>query len=369
MVKRSAFTLVELLVVIAIIGVLVALLLPAVQAAREASRRSSCSNNLKQLALAVHNHHDTYGNFPSGGENPRFQQMNLGNWARLSYIVPLLPFIEQQPMYEQVLAHHANNVSSPWNINVSNGVNSPYIQRINTLLCPSDSEIKAYPTNWIKPTSYHGNRGDVWMNWNFNEWRGAFGDGTNGECNFATLTDGSSNTLLLGEVCIGRGIQANADGHVLNAIATGVSINNGSGAPAICLARKGVNNMLIPPLQTASGTTGWRLGGRWGDAHSIYTTFFAVLPPNQPTCGGTGEDWAVPTVSSYHPGGALVAMCDASVKFISQTIDAGNPANSIGGLPGNPYGARPQDYSGPSLWGVWGAMGSTKGRESVQIPN
>jgi len=97
-VRRNGFTLVELLVVIAIIGVMVGLLLPAVQSARESARRMSCGNNLKQLGLAFHNYHDTYKVFPAGltGTNSGA----LSNGGRLSPFVGLLPFIEQQPLMD-----------------------------------------------------------------------------------------------------------------------------------------------------------------------------------------------------------------------------------------------------------------------------
>src|SRR5688500_11330903 len=105
---RRAFTLVELLVVIAIIGILVALLLPAVQAARESARRMQCSNNLKQLGLAFHNYHDNYKQFPMAwfitGTTP---------WNSKAWGVSLLPFIEQQPLHDQYdskrLANFGNN--------------------------------------------------------------------------------------------------------------------------------------------------------------------------------------------------------------------------------------------------------------------
>src|SRR5690606_35651696 len=100
---RSGFTLVELLVVIAIIGVLVALLLPAVQQAREAARRMQCSNNLKQMGLALHNYHDTYGSFPPRAtgttHGPNGDSHNNG---RLNGLIPLLPFLEQGAMYDRI---------------------------------------------------------------------------------------------------------------------------------------------------------------------------------------------------------------------------------------------------------------------------
>ena len=111
--RRRGFTLVELLVVIAIIGILVALLLPAVQAAREAARRMQCTNNHKQLGLAVHNYHDTYKSLPAragGTQGPT----NLDNQGWLSAWIVLLPFYEQAPMYEQITAGDAANGISPW---------------------------------------------------------------------------------------------------------------------------------------------------------------------------------------------------------------------------------------------------------------
>ena len=117
--RRRAFTLVELLVVIAIIGVLVALLLPAVQAAREAARRSQCTNNLKQLGLAVHNFHDTHQRLPNSTHQMLFRDPNRvsdpavhprDQWGngrdRWSYACVLLPFMEQQAIYDELLRSH-----------------------------------------------------------------------------------------------------------------------------------------------------------------------------------------------------------------------------------------------------------------------
>jgi prepilin-type N-terminal cleavage/methylation domain-containing protein len=357
-VKRRAFTLVELLVVIAIIGILVALLLPAVQAAREAARRMSCTNNLKQLALAVHNHHDVHKQFPPSCCNLQFQSQfkNQFGWNRMGYITPLLPFIEQQPLYDDVIAYTWEN-RRPWSgENMADGRNSPYNRDIPALLCPSDGN-KDLPFDWRKATSYHCNHGDIIMNWDWDEWRGPFGDGSRGKCSFGTLTVGSSYTLMLAECAIGRTGASMCP--VIGGIATGLGWNQGSN-PTACLARVGVNNMLIDPCQGSNGTSGWGVGRRWGDAHSIYTVFFTIIPPNGPTCGVTGESWAIPTASSHHPTGVNVALCDGSIRFVSENIDAGNPNQ----IPPD-MGGRPQDYAGPSLWGVWGALGTTRGGEQI----
>ncbi len=113
--RRPAFTLVELLVVIAIIGILVGLLLPAVQMAREAARRMQCSNNLKQIALAEHNHHDAYKKFSPASHDPRWGSLlaNGQAWDRLSYLTQILPFIEQSALYNQI-GPYALAGGRPW---------------------------------------------------------------------------------------------------------------------------------------------------------------------------------------------------------------------------------------------------------------
>jgi prepilin-type N-terminal cleavage/methylation domain-containing protein/prepilin-type processing-associated H-X9-DG protein len=377
-VSRRAFTLVELLVVIAIIGILVALLLPAIQAAREASRRAACNNNLKQMALAAHTHHDTYKILPPSGFNPRFEYLtdDVGaggiagrfGWERMGFITALLPYMEQQPLYDQVIMYTLED-RRPWSLNnmtsgIYNGAPSPYRTRIEAILCPSDPA-KNPPATDCGPTSYHCNHGDIWMNWDWWEWRGPFGNGKRDEASFSTIIDGTSNTILLGEVAIGRTPAANAP--VKGGIAIGEATNNPGNPPAPCLARRGPSGLLTGAVQESMGDTGWGLGRRWGDAHSIYTLIFTVLPPNAPTCAAAhGEDWAQPTVSSHHPGGANVALADGSVRFIPETIDAGDPSKSINAL--GTMGSRPQDYAGLSLWGVWGALGTTKAKDRVNLP-
>ncbi len=373
--RREGFTLVELLVVIAIIGILIALLLPAVQAAREAARRSQCTNNLKQLALAAHNFHDVNKKFPPASHSRAFFELfknptGAGTWPdttggrygwdRMGFMTHLLPFIEQQALYDSVIEYTKED-RRPWSRdNFADGRPGAYRAEVPAMLCPSDPTRKS--GNDTAYLSYHANRGDIWMNWDWHEWRGAFGRGDKGEVSFASLKDGSSNTILFGEVAIGKTPGTFAP--VKGGIPTGLATQPGD-PPAPCLARKGPNGLLTGTCQESMGEGGWGLGRRWGDAHSIYTTFFTVLPPNAPTCAaGSGESWAMPTASSYHPGGANVAMGDGSVRFISETIDAGDPTRSINALG---LGGNPQNYSGPSLWGVWGALGTTGGGETVTL--
>ncbi|MFW6170885.1 MAG: DUF1559 domain-containing protein, partial [Planctomycetota bacterium] len=132
---EHAFTLVELLVVIAIIGILVALLLPAVQAAREAARRTQCINHLKQIGLALHNHHDTHKRFPPGGCSDQTpfgtDQSESGAWGH-SWVVALLPFMEQSAMYDMMDGLSGN--TGWFKSVVYDGVDE---QSISTIFCPS----------------------------------------------------------------------------------------------------------------------------------------------------------------------------------------------------------------------------------------
>ncbi len=360
---RKAFTLVELLVVIAIIGILVALLLPAVQAAREAARRMSCTNNLKQLSLAHHNFHDVQKMFPPSCYSIKMRNLfgvpgdtNRFDNRRIGFITHLLPYIEQQSLYDDVMTYTFEN-RRPWSRNdMANGLISPYKRVVESILCPSDGNARQ-PESDTKPTSYHGNHGDIMMNWDWYEWRGTHGRGDKGEVSFSTMQDGSSNTILLAECVIGR--TGGSLAPVKGGIARDANMWQGAN-PVECLGRVGPNNILTGACQDSNGDGGWGIGRRWGDAHSIYTLFFTIIPPNGPTCGRHGEDWAIPTASSEHPTGCNIALADGSVRFITENIDAGDPTQ----VPPDPAGNnRQQDYSGPSLWGVWGALGTTRGGE------
>jgi hypothetical protein len=233
---------------------------------------------------------------------------------------------------------------------------------MNTIVCPSDAGARTVPSlNGGKtPISYHCNRGDMWNSHTANEVRGVFGSGQHLRTTMAMILDGTSNTFLLSEVKIG--VQGSR--RVGEAIARDIG-HGGWGAyppPSICLARVGANREFTGNVQTP----GWLPGWRWADAHSVYTQWHVVLPPNAPSCGNTGEDWALIAASSYHPGGVNVALSDASVRFISETIDAGDPTLTERDFAVDP--ARPQDYAGASLRGVWGALGSSRGRETVTLP-
>ena len=366
--NKSAFTLVELLVVIAIIGILVGLLLPAVQAAREAARRMQCTNNLKNLALAQHNHHDAFKIFSPASHDPRWRTAvtvagNTNSYERLGYLTTILPYIEQTPLYNSI-APYTIAGGRPWNFgpNGPTGAQniSPWARNVPTFRCPSDS-IQLNPDDCL-PTNYVANRGDVYLNSGDWEWRGVFSNGERGKANFSTIKDGSSNTVMLSETVIGRtnGISGQdliLEGTVLDAIGP----VGGAFTPSLCMASKGPNGTLIGRLQNSYGNTGWGKGRRWGDSLNAFNGFFTILPPNSPTCANDNAEYnAQPTASSRHTGGVNVAMCDGSIRFVSSSIECGN----INATHPNPTG-NSRTYLGPSLWGVWGAMGSSIGGETV----
>ncbi|MEK6248634.1 MAG: DUF1559 domain-containing protein, partial [Planctomycetales bacterium] len=237
----------------------------------------------------------------------------------------------------------------PWNGNDFTRASIP------GFTCPSDGRGKP-SGNDIAPISFHINRGDFWLDWNWWECRGVAGNRDRTTHSFATVNDGTSNTMLISECRIGQGGS--------NSVATGFARDIGGGsstAPGVCLSREGPNGTLTGAVQTG----GWFVGARWADSHAIYSQFHAVLPPNSPSCGNDGEHWAMISAGSYHPGGVNAVFCDGSVHFISETIDCGDPnvTEATVNAPG-----RPQDYTGPSLRGVWGALASQQSGEVVTVP-
>ena len=270
--SRRAFTLVELLVVIAIIGVLIALLLPAVQQAREAARRMQCTNHLKQLGLALHNYHDVNNSFPPAGEQ---EHAKLGLFGRL------LPYIEQQALYDNI------RYDGNWETNL------PLAEtRIDGFLCPSGPHImsKATAPNEANAytTHYFGNPGPLGRNpvTNTDYGRdtaneGSYGNLANegifhlGKVSFRDITDGTTNTIGLGEISYTnfRNYRAWIRGtYQVSAVAY---INT--------------KNHRWPINSFNDGTQSISLND-----------------------GGYG---------SHHPGGANFSLMDGSVRFITETID------------------------------------------------
>ena len=348
------FTLVELLVVIAIIGILIALLLPAVQAAREAARRTQCSNNLKQLGLAHHNYHDTFNCFVyrMGGTSCSGCGSYDHNTYRRSGFISLLPYFEQGAMWDQIKAGGGSPASAAegpvgwtgwsfWN-------NSP-----DMLKCPSDE-------GWANETdsnSYAFCAGDQIVSIRTDQTqRGVF---QYLRCTkMAEITDGTSHTVMMSERCsqadsLSKYRSQNCGSCAAQEVehVKGVAVGVGSlrNSPNVCYT-------YTDGKYFTSGTCVHSyFGQNWHDGEIAIVGFNTVLPPNAPACdeGGSWGDanhMVIPP-ASRHPGGVNALLADGSVRFINESIDTGNTGTS-------------QPDSGPSRYGVWGAMGSKAGGES-----
>jgi len=335
--SRLGFTLIELLVVIAIIAILVALLLPAVQQAREAARRSSCKNNLKQIGLALHNYHDTHRAFPFRRGGPAH---NGGN--RWSGFVHLLPFLEQGALFDAFMAQaDTGNSIQPWSEWTINGI-KPTTIPVSVLMCPSDSNTE--PPGGQAPSNYAFSVGDNWLLVNSSRPRGMFG--YRSKVRMRDLVDGTSNTIALAEVV--RPLANRQMGDVASGL-TGPGLQS----PNDCLAVWDDANDQFVSGQTVVGN-GQKIGYRWADGGLCFTSYSSALPPNRgPSCatGGDASNGMI-TSASRHAGGVQVVMADGSVRFVSENIDSGDPSATV------PTGGR-------SPYGIWGALSTKSGSEVI----
>ena len=340
--QRNGFTLIELLVVIAIIAVLISLLLPAVQSAREAARRAQCTNNLKQIGLALHNYHSAFNSFPPGALFGRSADGSLGNNRDFSAHVRLLGFSEQTSLYNAANFDLAcfNDEAAGNHINMTTTTT-----RLALMLCPSSPE----------PSWNHQGSGAI-----FNSRRAPGGNyfasvgatmefagqqsggPPNGIFQYvgelgktfgvAQITDGTSNTVAFAEWKTGSGdpskVTIPTDIIFLGAFPQGTQRNNGSiSIPALA-------DKLIPWVQqcaAAAKAPGNRfgksttLGQNWSLGLVGYSLGNLLLPPNPkyPNCSvnatGTLQSPGVWGMSSYHPGGANVLLADGAVRVLKDT--------------------------------------------------
>jgi prepilin-type N-terminal cleavage/methylation domain-containing protein len=347
---RSAFTLVELLVVIAIIGILIALLLPAVQAAREAARRMQCSNNLKQTGLALHNYHDTHNYIPSTWiimkGNYRSGYADAGCYSAFT---AMLPYMELNTIYEEILTQKCD----AWYFFQYPNLYKP----ISVFSCPSDGTSKEVGPNAPR-TNISLCLGDAVVQMAKPEYsdnvknRGLFRPGE--WKTFGSITDGLSNTIAFGEHVVSDTVGTH---NVKGGLYVGTGMNNSYLIkPSVCMnnARSAASpNTLNNPVATLGR------GNMYSHACLVYTAFNTALPPNAPSCVPVSSEtvWGFYTGSSYHTGGINTARADGSVQFVSDTVDTN-------GLPDHTQGS---SFSGESQFGVWGAMGTPNGGESRSL--
>ncbi len=322
--KTRAFTLVELLVVIAIIGILIALLLPAVQAAREAARRAQCTNNTKQLSLALHNYHDTYKKFPPGSVGCT-GGASVGSLDQ-SWITRILPYIEQNAIYDQL------DMVTPGTLWTGAGPGNLQAEiMLSAVLCPSDEKKPCHsnhaPNNYVActgsderfarytGTTSHSNGRSARMN------SGIFKRGL--YHSISEAKDGTSNTMAVSECKLGFP----------------VSREGGWGGIAACISG------------SPSGTLETSTPRGWSWYAAKYSTswgYTALLSPNDRATELAGFDCdehnpgshTALGARSYHPGGVNVGMGDGSVKFVSDTIDLT----------------------------IWHAAATMRGKEAVSLP-
>jgi len=326
-VKKSGFTLVELLVVIAIIGVMVGLLLPAVQAAREAARRMQCSNNLKQIGLAVHNYHGAFNALPLNHNADRerdrdqeFGRVPVRTGTSVSWLTGCLPFMEQQALFERCDFVNTRDLGM-WHA----GLDNPFMRivrvvPISTLMCPSNPQeplftgAAAYAgvSTWHgngrdivgARTDYMGNMGWVWTGWkdcgdlalpggtNWTHPNFYYGENDanlqrnkgpfwyqNGGAGFKSFVDGTSNTVL------------SMESHAWNTSRRFASERNKTG-------------MWFSPFSAIDSM------------NKIMNVGAEDIPG-----GNGGDDTRCATFSSTHTGGAQAVLGDGSVKFLTDSID------------------------------------------------
>ncbi len=303
--QKRGFTLIELLVVIAIIAILIALLLPAVQQAREAARRSQCKNNFKQIALALHNYHDTHTVFPFATIsriNGVAPAPGTGN-TRQNWFHMILPYVDQAPLYNAIQPKIQGN-------QFPGGWNPESTTVLPAFMCPSDPQnpkttLQGFHGNYLV---VHGD-GDAGANNTFAKTNGLFYPLS--RTKLTDVKDGTSATIMVGEIRLQQdSIPASGTGNV------------------VC---GGAHD----------------LRGRYYNGHHGNNTVTTMRPPNTPVgdaaqyCNGTPE---VPCrecrnglteqhIRSWHEGGAQVGLADGSVRFISSNIDT-NTFKALGTIRG-----------------------------------
>ena len=309
--RPRGFTLIELLVVIAIIGVLIALLLPAVQSAREAARRAQCTNNMKQLALAAQNYHDSAGCFPGGSYSGSNSQNNPDHWS--TYVENFSCFVRMLPYFEQSAMYNATNFSglssSASNLTIGGVL-------VNSLICPSDTK-----NTTIGLPSTRSSSG-VTPGWSFNINPALFPAATTGFSQAFTSYAGNAGTFTFG---FNNLMDASALGYYNGVIYNDsvvriADITDGTSNTMVFGEHsKGTLFRVDPGFAVSDGC--WN-SGRWYD--TLFSTLYPMNLGNGNNAGSiSAASYYLPTAAgSVHPGGANFAFADGSVRFLKNGVSS-----------------------------------------------
>jgi prepilin-type N-terminal cleavage/methylation domain-containing protein len=310
--RRRAFTLIELLVVIAIIAILIALLLPAVQQAREAARRSQCKNNLKQWGLALHNYHDVNKQFPaallnsgrySGGNSVNGATRNTTGWTML------LPYIDEGPRFQSWDFNQNSSRSNPraGGTPGNDTTNAALWATVpNSMLCPSHPHAGEKSTSGAGGTGFYSRRDATRTSYLFSTGvytdydanfgaqsgsvrQGAFGN--NGGAKFAQITDGTSNSIAIGEAWGGSQYRTSTSYGPWGLVGTHTCCHG----RVVSYSNSNVNDV-------RNGSDQWHINASWSNTDPRKRVYA----------------W---TFSSGHTGGAHFLLCDGSTRFMSENMD------------------------------------------------
>ncbi|KAA1259065.1 hypothetical protein LF1_15910 [Rubripirellula obstinata] len=406
----TGFTMIEILAVVAIIGVLVGLLLPAIQASREGARRMSCSSNLSQVGLAVVGYHHAFDQFPvqlSGTDGSLIAGQD--NDRRLSIFVALLPFMDNTSLADQIGHAHPKVLYDPtggyidqqfsmqqnsetvaetwpaggpetfqsqyrwWHVEPLGlrcpsdpGMGHPSMGRCNYAICLGDGVVASStgPLKEVEGTfvfdPQRALETEIAM-------RGVFVPRR--VTKFADVTDGLSQTILLGEICTDLGDGDNRTAPVAVSLTQTAKLLRDVPLLASKLNWRDADRPQFwksgAPFLTAGESSSSKRGHRWADGMPLFTGFNTILPPNREIALALDQedsDGVLPP-SSRHQGGVQICMADGAVSFVTDSIDAGNSSQPTVHAGSHPEAESKDAATIPSPYGVWGALGTRASSE------